>query len=37
METGLTASDVALLNKNNDNDWTDGGFMWIFAYPLLGR
>lgn len=36
METGLTASDVALLNgKNNDNDWTDGGFMWIFALLIL--
>lgn len=36
METGLTASDVALLNgRNNDNDWTDGGFMWIFALLIL--
>lgn len=34
METGLTASDVALLNRNNDG-WGDNGFMWIFALLIL--
>lgn len=34
MDTGLTASDVALLNRDNDG-WGDGGFMWIFALLIL--
>lgn len=34
-ETGLSASDVALLNDRNVNGWSDGGFMWIFALLLL--
>jgi hypothetical protein len=32
--TGLSASDVALLNGNN-NAWGDNGFMWIFALLIL--
>lgn len=33
METGLSASDVALLNRNDG--WGDNGFMWIFALLIL--
>lgn len=33
MESGLTASDVALMQKNNG--WGDSGFMWIFALLIL--
>lgn len=35
METGLSASDVALINDRNNNDWGDNGFMWIFALLIL--
>lgn len=31
---GMTASDVALLNR--DNNWGDNSFMWIFALLILG-
>ena len=34
MDTGLSASDVALLNRDN-GDWGDNGFMWIFALLIL--
>ena len=34
MDTGLTASDVALLNRDGGS-WGDGGFMWIFALLIL--
>lgn len=34
METGLSASDVALINDRN-NGWSDNGFMWIFALLIL--
>ena len=35
--TGLSASDVALLNGNNSM-WGDGGaFMWIFALLILAN
>lgn len=34
MESGLSASDVALMQRNNDG-WADGGFMWIFALLIL--
>jgi hypothetical protein len=35
METGLSASDVAMLN-NRDGGWGDGNsFMWIFALLIL--
>lgn len=34
MENGLTASDVALMQR--DSSWTgDGSFMWIFALLIL--
>lgn len=34
MENGLTASDVALMQR--DNNWTgDGSFMWVFALLIL--
>lgn len=33
---GLSASDVALLNRDNYGGWGDGGsFMWIFALLIL--
>lgn len=35
MSTGLTASDVALLNDRRDGGWGDGSFMWIFALLIL--
>lgn len=34
-ETGLSASDVALLNGGGMNGWGDNGFMWIFALLIL--
>ena len=35
-QNGLSAADVALLNK--DNDWGNGGaFMWIFALLILSQ
>ena len=34
MESGLTASDVALVSRNGDG-WGDNGFMWIFALLIL--
>lgn len=33
--TGLSASDVALLNRDGMG-WGDNSFMWIFALLLLG-
>lgn len=33
--TGLTASDVALLNNGDHDDWGNNGFMWIFALLIL--
>lgn len=33
--TGLSASDVALLNRDNGMGWGDGSFMWIFALLIL--
>lgn len=33
---GLSASDVALLNRNN-NGWGDESFMWIFALLILAN
>jgi hypothetical protein len=36
MDTGLTASDVALLNRNNGDDmWGGNSMMWIFALLIL--
>jgi hypothetical protein len=35
METGLSASDVALLNNRNADGFADNGFMWIFALLIL--
>lgn len=35
MESGLTASDVALLN--NDGNWGGNSFMWIFALLILAN
>jgi hypothetical protein len=35
MDTGLTASDVALLNNRNDDAWGGNSFMWIFALLIL--
>lgn len=37
MENGLTASDVALLNRDSNNSygWGDNVFMWIFALLIL--
>lgn len=34
METGLSPSDVALMNRNNGFGG-DGGFMWVFALLIL--
>lgn len=37
MAEGMTASDVALMARNNDG-WADGmGFMWIFALLILAN
>lgn len=36
MENGLTASDVALMQRDTGcNGWGDGSFMWIFALLVL--
>ena len=35
MNGGMTASDVALLTKNNG--WGDNSFMWIFALLILAN
>ena len=35
MDTGLSASDVALLNSRNSNDWGTDSFLWIFALLIL--
>lgn len=36
METGLTASDVALLNRNDNGDmWGSNSFIWIFALLIF--
>lgn len=32
---GLTASDVALMNRDNGAGWADSSFMWIFALLIL--
>jgi hypothetical protein len=32
---GLSAADVALLNRNNN--WSDNSFMWIFALLILAN
>ena len=37
MDTGLTASDVALLNDRNGMGWGDSSFMWIFALLILAN
>ena len=34
--TGLSASDVALINRDNGMGWSDNSFVWIFALLLLG-
>lgn len=34
--TGLSASDVALINRDNGMGWGDNSFVWIFALLLLG-
>ena len=36
MDTGLTASDVALLNKDG-GAWGDSSFFWIFALLILAN
>ena len=33
----LSASDVALLNRNNGMSWGDSSFMWIFALLILAN
>ena len=35
MENGLTASDVALMQKDSGCGWADSSFMWIFALLIL--
>lgn len=35
MENGLTASDVALMQRDTNTGWGDGSFMWIFALLIL--
>lgn len=35
METGLSASDVALIGR--DNDWGGSSFMWVFALLILAN
>ena len=35
MADGLTSSDVALLSRDNDSMWGNGGAFWIFALLLL--
>jgi hypothetical protein len=34
-ESTLSASDVAMLNRSNNDGWGDNGFMWIFALLIL--
>lgn len=34
---GLSASDVALLNRNDGFGWGDSSFMWIFALLILAN
>jgi hypothetical protein len=34
-ESTLSASDVAMLNRNNNDGWGENGFMWIFALLIL--
>jgi hypothetical protein len=34
-ESTLSASDVAMLNRSNDDGWGNNGFMWIFALLIL--
>ena len=35
MENGLTASDVAPMQKDSGCGWADSSFMWIFALLIL--
>lgn len=36
MESGLSASDIALMGQNGNDAWgTGGAFMWIFALLIL--
>lgn len=35
--TSLSASDVALLNRDNGFGWGDSSFMWIFALLILAN
>lgn len=35
MDNGLTASDIALMNRDNGCDWGGNSFMWIFALLIL--
>lgn len=35
--TNLSASDVALLNRDNGFGWGDSSFMWIFALLILAN
>lgn len=35
MENGLTASDVALMQRDTGATWGDSSFMWIFALLIL--
>lgn len=35
MENGLTASDVALMQRDTGMNWGDSSFMWIFALLIL--
>jgi hypothetical protein len=34
-ESTLSASDVAMLNRTNNDGWGENGFMWIFALLIL--
>ena len=36
-DTGLSASDVALLNDRNNGMWGDSSFLWIFALLILAN
>lgn len=35
MENGLTASDVALMQRDTGCGWGDSSFMWVFALLIL--
>ena len=35
MDNGLSAADVALLNRGSDDVWGSNSFMWIFALLIL--